>query len=74
MSGSLFPTFSDIGIERIQSSEKTGSLLAVLNLYYPTKDLALLVVWSFLAGFSERLVPSILRDTETTLGKASTQE
>jgi len=74
MAGSLFPTFSDVGIERIQSSEKAGNLLAALNLYYPTKDLALLVVWSFLAGFSERLVPSILRDTETTLGKASTQK
>lgn len=70
--GSLFPTFSDIGIEKFPSSEKktTGNLVTALNLYYPTKDLALLVVWSFLAGFSERLVPSILRDTETTLGKA----
>jgi hypothetical protein len=70
--GSLFPTFSSIGIERFALKDKpSGDLIATLNLYYPTKDLALLVVWSFLAGFSERLVPSILRDTETTLGKAS---
>ncbi|MBK1657995.1 hypothetical protein [Paracraurococcus ruber] len=33
----------------------------------PEKDLALLVVWSFVAGFSERLVPSILRQTEAKL-------
>ena len=30
-------------------------------------------VWSFLAGFSERLVPSILKSTETTLGQVSTR-
>jgi hypothetical protein len=75
MGGSLFPTFPDIGIERFPSPEKPpANLIAKLNLYYPTKDLALLVVWSFLAGFSERLVPSILRDTETTIGKAPAQK
>jgi hypothetical protein len=30
----------------------------------PPKDMALLIVWCFLAGFSERLVPSLLTKTE----------
>jgi hypothetical protein len=40
-----------------------------LSLIYPSKSLALLVVWTFLAGFSERLVPSLLQDTETSIAK-----
>ncbi len=41
-----------------------------LQLIYTSKSLALLVVCSFLAGFSERLVPSILQDTETSIGRS----
>lgn len=74
MGGSLFPSFQNVGIESPSPEKTPANLIAKLNLYYPTKDLALLVVWSFLAGFSERLVPSILRDTETTIGKAPTQK
>ncbi|MGH6836118.1 MAG: hypothetical protein ACREC9_11325 [Methylocella sp.] len=48
--GSVFPDFTNLGI--------TGSVVL------PNKALALLVVWSFLAGFSERLVPNILASTE----------
>ncbi|MGH6846949.1 MAG: hypothetical protein ACREC0_05795 [Methylocella sp.] len=50
IAGSVFPDFVDLGITQY----------TVL----PTKGLALLVVWSFLAGFSERLVPNILASTE----------
>jgi len=39
----------------------------------PSKDLALLTVWCFLAGFSEILVPSILAGTERQLSETTAQ-
>jgi hypothetical protein len=38
----------------------------------PSKALALLTFWCFLAGFSETLVSSILKGTEQQLGDAAT--
>jgi len=78
--GGLFPDFSQIGVEEFAFPVKppAGTDTAIhtisFRLYYPSKSWALLVVWSFLAGFSERLVPSILRDTETTISKSPTQK
>jgi hypothetical protein len=37
----------------------------------PSKDLALLAIWSFLAGFSERLVPTILANTEASFANTA---
>jgi ABC-type maltose transport system permease subunit len=42
----------------------------MLCIVLPDRALALLVVWSFLAGFSERLVPHILTSTEKKLTAA----
>jgi len=39
----------------------------------PSKALALLTFWCFLAGISETLVPSILKSTEQELTNAVTQ-
>jgi hypothetical protein len=49
-----------------------GSGLASLRLVLPNTALALLAIWCFLAGFSERLVPSILTSTEQRLEGAAT--
>jgi hypothetical protein len=38
----------------------------------PRKDLALLIIWCFIAGFSEKLVPSILEKTESRAGSTAT--
>jgi hypothetical protein len=40
----------------------------------PSKSLALLTFWCFLAGFSERLVPGILSGTEKQLGDAAVSQ
>jgi hypothetical protein len=74
--GSLFPKFHEIAMIQLSFSETpnmslsgnpTTSNVVPLRLILPNTQLALLVVWSFLAGFSERLVPSILQSTETSL-------
>lgn len=81
VSGGLFPDFTQIGIEGFKfpppAPGETADYAArdipvSFRLYYPSKSWALLVVWSFLAGFSERLVPSILRETEFTFDKSAT--
>jgi len=74
LSGGLFPAFPSIGLQvtDFPSSQQVGATtqdFARFHLILPDKDLALLIVWSFLAGFSERLVPTILQDTETAIGK-----
>ena len=85
LGGGLFPKFSDIGLvvqdypakeekapvdqQKSVAQITTPPDFARFHLIFPSKDLALLVVWSFLAGFSERLVPTILQDTETSIGK-----
>jgi hypothetical protein len=74
ISGGLFPKFDEIGILRASFPRADGTepdTQFVLQLLYPSSSLALLVVWSFLSGFSERLVPSLLRDTEVSITRTS---
>ena len=74
VSGELFPKFADLGLDQANPPGKAGASEesgVPLRLILPNADLALLVVWSFLAGFSERLVPGILQSTENSLAEAS---
>ena len=66
INGSVFPDFKELGI--VKYTSKDGIQLTVI---LPSAQLSLLVVWSFLAGFSERLVPNILASTEKTLSDAT---
>jgi hypothetical protein len=53
------------------AAAKAASLLETMHLIMPSNALALLAMWSFLAGFSERLVPSILANTESSFAKSA---
>lgn len=76
--GGLFPNFENIGVDVLnypmgdtpaaKAAAKAGEVMQGI---VPSKDLALLVLWSFVAGFSERLVPSILSKTETSFEGAA---
>jgi hypothetical protein len=63
--GAIFPKFENIAMQWIQVPD--GSMSFVV----PSKDLALLTVWCFLAGFSESLVPSILSSTERQFAEST---
>lgn len=56
--GALFPKFDKLAMEWV--GPPGGSMAFVV----PSKDLALMTVWCFLAGFSEILVPNLLASTE----------
>jgi hypothetical protein len=71
ISGELFPDFQAVGLQQSGPTSADAATSLAMRLIFPNAQLALVVVWSFLAGFSERLVPSILKSTETTLGQVS---
>ena len=74
VTGSLMPKFDQTGLSEFFVSSDARlpkDNPNSLHLILPSPNLALLIVWCFLAGFSERLVPSILSTTEGTLGNAA---
>jgi hypothetical protein len=66
--GALFPRFEDISIVFV-----TPALENALPFVFvmPSKALALLTFWCFLAGFSETLVSNILKSTEQEFTNAT---
>jgi hypothetical protein len=57
LEGALFPSISCV------PDQVCASLMDIMNYYWPTKpeDYGKALVWSFAAGFSERLVPDMLQ-------------
>lgn len=55
LEGSLWPDLSELGYDALN-----GSALGIV----PNKHWCLLIIWCFLGGFSETLVPNLLTRTE----------
>jgi hypothetical protein len=73
--GAVFPHFDKIAIEQVIVPLKRDSATNVpMKLLIPSRDLALLIVWSFIAGFSKVLVPAILARTAEQFSNAATIE
>jgi hypothetical protein len=65
--GSVFPDFeAPLGVKMLE-----GAGMWPTKLLLPSASLALLIMWSFIAGFSESLVPNILQSTEKQFGGRS---
>jgi hypothetical protein len=67
--GSVFPKFEELGMKLISLGGSSGVMWPA-KLLLPSHALALLITWSFIAGFSESLVPTVLENVERQFGGA----
>jgi len=65
--GALFPDLESIGFSEIKlQAGPSGPVAAHLGFSVPNEDLSKLLIWSFIAGFSEKLVPGMLNRVEAS--------
>ncbi len=72
LEGSLWPNLETLGFQPVQRIvDGEGKEIAHLNVgtkTVPNTAFALLIVWSFIAGYSQTLVPNLLLNTEGRQG------
>lgn len=64
LEGSLWPDLTQLGFNKIKTPAGELAIESSRVFRVPNQHWCLLVVWCFLAGFSETLVPNILQKTE----------
>ena len=64
LDGSLWPDLHEMGFDSVSPKGIKASKTDV-TFYVPNQSFALLVVWSFIAGYSQTLVPDLLATTES---------
>jgi hypothetical protein len=69
VSGSVFPNFDDLGMSLKTPNSSQGPKWPS-QLLLPSGGLSLLIMWSFIAGFSETLVSTVLNTTQQQFGGA----
>jgi len=70
VAGSVFPGFKELTMNAQLHGEATPPKWPS-RLVLPSASLALLIMWSFIAGFSESLVPTVLSNTERQFAGAT---
>ncbi len=67
LAGSLWPNLSQLAFTAVKPVAAADGSIDIQRGDYmvPNRDFALLVVWSFLAGYSQTLVPNLLLSTES---------
>jgi hypothetical protein len=63
LDGNLWPDINELGFDMLGET-KEGEKVDLERQLVANEDLCLLIIWCFLAGFSETLVPNILVQTE----------
>jgi hypothetical protein len=73
LQGSIWPDLKGLGFELIATDEaNTAFKISKDPKIIPAQDFALLIVWSFIAGYSQTLVPNLLLQTEGRAGAEKT--
>jgi len=70
LDGSLWPDLHAQGFQKLVSATADGEIALPESNYVPNGNFALLIVWSFIAGYSQTLVPNLLLNTEGRQGAA----
>ena len=62
--GEAFPDLGRLGFVPVSAPEGDGETFSAMGFNVPNDELCKLMVWSFVAGFSEKLVPAMLGRVE----------